>query len=65
MYHILFIYSSGGFLNKFIYLFFFWLRWVLVAACRLSFSCGERALHFIMVRGLLVAVTSLVAEHGL
>ena len=28
-------------------------------------SCGERGLLFIAVRGLLIAVASLVAEHGL
>ena len=28
-------------------------------------SCGERGLLFIVVRGLLTAVASLVAEHGL
>ena len=29
------------------------------------FSCGERGLLFIVVRRLLIAVASLVAEHGL
>ena len=28
-------------------------------------SCGERGLLFLMVRGLLTAVASLVVEHGL
>ena len=28
-------------------------------------SCGERGLLFIAVRGLLIAVASLVVEHGL
>ena len=28
-------------------------------------SCGERGLLFVAVRGLLIAVVSLVAEHGL
>ena len=28
-------------------------------------SCGERGLLFIAVHGLLIAVASLVAEHGL
>ena len=44
---------------------FFWLRWVFVAASRLFSSCGERELLFVAVRGLLIAVASLVAEHGL
>ena len=34
--------------------------------CTQAFSsCGERGLLFLSVRGLLIAVASLVAEHGL
>ena len=36
--------------------FSFWLHWVFVAACGLS---------LVVVRGLLIAVASLVVEHGL
>ena len=43
---------------------YFWLHWVFVAAQAFS-SCGERGLLFIAVRGLLIVVASLVAEHGL
>ena len=47
------------FFFNFIYLLIdFWLYWVFVAAC-------ERGLHFVVVRGLLIAVASLVAEHRL
>ena len=49
---------------KFIYLFIFavlGLRFCVRAFC----SCGERGLLFVVVRGLLIAVASLVAEHGL
>ena len=54
------------FFNKFIYLFiYFWLSWVFVAAHGLFSSCGERGLLLLAVRGLLIAVASLVAEHGL
>ena len=43
--------------NKFIYLFiYFWLQWVFVAAQGLSLAA---------VSVLLIAVASLVAEHGL
>ena len=28
-------------------------------------SCGEQGLLFVVVRGLLIAVASLIAEHGL
>ena len=41
------------------------LHWVSVAVCRLFSSCSERGLLFIVVRGLLTAVASLVAKHGL
>ena len=34
--------------------------------CAQAFSsCGEQALLFVAVRGLLIAVASLVTEHGL
>ena len=46
-------------------LIFFWLRWVFVAARRAFSSCGEQGLLFVAVRGLLIAVASLVAKHGL
>ena len=54
--------------NKFIYLF---INLCILAAlglrcCAQAFSsCGEWGLLFVVVRGLLIAVTSLVAEHGL
>ena len=43
---------------------YFWLHWVFVAARAFS-SCSERGLLFVAVHGLLIAVASLVAEHGL
>ena len=56
------------FLNKFIY--FIIIIIIFLAAlglcCAQAFSsCGERGLLFVMVRRLLIAVASLVAEHGL
>ena len=55
------------FVNLFIlfYLFYLWLCWVFVAARGLFSGCGERGLLFVAVRGLLIAVASLVVEHGL
>ena len=50
------------FLN-FIYLFLAVLG--LRCCARALSSCGERGLLFVAVRGLLIAVASLVAEHGL
>ena len=48
---------------KFIYLFMAALG---LHCCAQAFSsCGERGLLFVAVRGLLLAVTSLVAAHGL
>ena len=49
--------------NKFIYLFMAVLG--LRCCVRAFSSCGERGLLFVAVRGLLIAVASLVAEHGL
>ena len=49
-------------INFFIY---FGLRWILVAARGLSFTCDEWGLLFVVVCGLLTVVASLVAEHGL
>ena len=47
----------------FIYLF---LAALSLRCCTQAFSsCGERGLLFVVVRRLLIAVASLVAEHGL
>ena len=47
----------------FIYLF---LAALGLCCCAWAFSsCGERGLLFVAVHGFLIAVTSLVAEHGL
>ena len=54
--------------NKFIYFYlfiYFWLHWVFVAARGLSLVAVSGGLLFILVRRLLTAVASLVAEHGL
>ena len=51
------------FKNKFIYLF---LAVLGLCCCTQTFSsCRERGLLFVAVHGLLIAVASLVAEHGL
>ena len=53
------------FLNKFIYLLFIF-GCIGSSLLHAAFSsCGERGLLFVAVRGLLIAVASLVAEHGL
>ena len=49
----------------FIYLAFWFLAALGLCCCVWAFSsCGEQGLLFIAVRGLLIAVDSLVAEHG-
>ena len=60
------------FLKKFINLFIFYKFIYLVLAAlglrcwaRAFSSCGERGILFVVVHGLLIAVASLVAEHGL
>ena len=51
------------FLNLFIYLFIFG---CIGSSLHAAFSgCGERGLLFVVERGLLIAVASLVVEHGL
>ena len=67
--------NSFFFKFNFIYLFFiqqgFFLVYLFLAAlglccCTQAFSsCGEQGLLFVVVRGLLIGVASLVAEHGL
>ena len=48
---------------KFIYIFIAALG---LCCCTWAFSsCGEQGLLFVAVRGLLIVVASLVAEHGL
>ena len=59
----LFIFIKAALFFPFIYLFLV----ALGLRCRAwAFSsCGERGLFFVVVHGLLIAVASLVAEHGL
>ena len=52
--------------NFFLFLFFLVLAVLGLRCCLWAFSsCGEWGLLFIAVRWLLIAVASLVAEHGL
>ena len=55
------------FFKKIIYLFIYLFLTVLgLHCCAWAFSsCGEWGLLFVVVRGLLIVVASLVAEHGL
>ena len=52
--------------KAFIIIIIFFLAALCLRCCAQAFSsCGERGLLFIAVRGLLIAVASLVVEHGL
>ena len=51
-------------IHLFIFFIYFWLRWVFVAAQAFS-SYGKRGPLPVVVHGPLIAVASLVAEHGL
>ena len=50
---------------KFIFIYLFLAELGLRCCSRAFSSCGERGLLFVVVRGLLVAMASLVVEHGL
>ena len=56
-------------LNAYFLIFYFIYLFLAVLGlrcCTQAFSsCGERGLLFVAVRGLLIAMASLVAEHGL
>ena len=53
-------------LNLLIYFVYLFLATLGLRCCvRALSSCGERGLLFVAVRRLLIAVASLVAEHGL
>ena len=59
-----FMRAKSSFLK--IYLFIcFWLHWVFTAAFRLNLVVASRGYCLIVVNGLLTAMTSVVAEHGL
>ena len=52
--------------NRFLFVCLFVLAALDLRCCTWAFSsCGERGLLFVVVRGLLTAVASLVAGHGL
>ena len=54
------------FINLFTLFIYLFLAALGLRCCTRAFSSyGERGLHFIVVHGLLTAVASLVAEHGL
>ena len=57
--------QNKTFFLNFIFIYLFLLALSLRCFARASSSCGELGLLFVAVCGLLIAVASLVAEHGL
>ena len=54
------------FKNFFVFFIYLFMAALGLHCCAWAFSsCGERGLLFVAVHGLLIAVASLVAEHGL
>ena len=47
------------------YLFYFWLHWVLIAACRLSLVVASRSYSLVVVHKFLLAVAPLIADYEL
>ena len=43
----------------------FWLRWIVLAACRFTLVAASRGYSLTAVHGFLVSVVSLVVEHQL
>ena len=59
--------SASSFIFIYLFLIYLFLAVLGLCCCVRAFlsSCGEWGLLFVAVRGLLTAVASLVAEHGL
>ena len=63
---IIFLKKQRIFKNKFMYFYLLFLAVLGLRCCPWAFSsCGEQGLLFVVVHGLLTAVVSLVAEHGI
>ena len=60
------VHDSFCFFNKFIYFIYLFLAVLGLCCCMRAFSsCGDQGLLFVAVRGFLIVVAALVAEHGL
>ena len=63
---VAYLHVASFFFNKFIYFIYLFLAALGLLCCTRAFcSCGERGLLLVVESGLLIAVASLVAEHGL
>ena len=60
------VFFKTSFISLMLYLSIYLLAALGLCCCARAFSsCGKRGLLFVAVCGLLIAVASLVAEHGL
>ena len=58
--------AYGSSIFSFLFVCFYFLAVLGLRCCTWAFSsCGEQGLLFVVVRGLLIVVASLVAEHRL
>ena len=58
--------NGRQFISSFLFLMYLFLATLGLCCCAWAFSsCGEWGLLFVVVRGLLIAVACLVAQHGL
>ena len=62
--------DSSSLLSFIYFIYYFWLRWVFAAGCRLSVVVmrvggGSRSYSLVALRKMLIAVASLVTENGL
>ena len=65
LFYFLYIFKTF-FISLMLYLIYLFLAALGLRCCARAFSsCRERGLLFVAVRGLLIAVASLVTEHGL
>ena len=62
---LFFIFYFFNFLKVHLFIYLFLTGLGLRCCARAFSSCGERGLLFVAVHGLLIAVASLVVEHGL
>ena len=61
---VLLIFAIVSFISFFYLTYLFLAAWDLRCCARAFSSCGERGLLLVAVHGLLLAVASLVVEHG-
>ena len=59
------VHAQSIFEKLFLFIYLFIFGCIVSSLLHAGFSCSERGLLFVALHGLLIAVASLVAEHGL